>query len=148
MKTLQPEIVTKRFIAFTTATYRLALPLEQVLRVVNCPSEISPKLNSLGLLQLGNRMIRVIDLSRYIASEQNQLTEAYRFLIIVQDSQGTICGIPVEQPPDLVEVPFNKIHLLPQTNHLNTLQGVSHVAVLSQNGETDAFFLLEGIDLL
>jgi chemotaxis signal transduction protein len=51
-----------KLIAFSIADYCFALPMEQVLRVVNYPDQASNSLQSLGLVQIGRHLVKVLDL--------------------------------------------------------------------------------------
>jgi purine-binding chemotaxis protein CheW len=65
--------------------------------------------------------------------------------VITRASGGELCGIPVDEPPNLVELPLAMMQRLPmsqiQGNAL--LEMVSHAAVLSQENVTTTIFLLD-----
>jgi chemotaxis signal transduction protein len=166
MKTLHTELQNtelqpRKFVVFTIAGYRLALPIEHVVRVINYSAQINPELNKLGLLQIGSHTIRLVNFSQQVPLPENfsenltenlagnlQLSRTPPFLMIARDLQGAICGIPLDQPPDLIEIPIEKIQLLPQSDrHPAALQTASHVAIISQDKDvTTTIFLLKGID--
>jgi chemotaxis signal transduction protein len=165
MKTLQTELQSsesqpRKFVTFTIAEYRLALPLERIVRVINYPVRISPEMSKLGLLQIGSHTIRLVNFSQDTPLRENlpgnlpgnlpenlQLSKTPPFLVIARDSQGAICGIPVDQPPDLIEIPTERMQLLPQSNrHPAAIQAASHIAVISQDKDTTPIFLLRDID--
>ena len=161
MKTLQTELQgaesqPSKFVVFAIAEYRLALPLEQIVRVINYPAQVNPELHKLGLLQIGSHTIRLVNFSQNLPlprnlsenlSESLQLSKTPPFLVIARNLQGAIYGIPVEQQPDLIEIPIEKMQLLPQSDrHPAALQAASHVAVISQDQDVTTIFLLKDID--
>jgi chemotaxis signal transduction protein len=153
MKTLHPQLENTesqpgKFIVFTIADYRLALPLEYVVRVINYPDKVNPEMNKLGLIQIGSRTIRLVNFAQDLPSQENlQQPNLQPFLVIARDSQGELCGIPVDQPPDLIEIPIEKMQVLPQSDrHPAALQAASHMTVISQEKDTTTIFLLKGID--
>ncbi|HEY9904295.1 MAG TPA: hypothetical protein V6D43_17980, partial [Candidatus Sericytochromatia bacterium] len=50
-----------KFIVFKIADYLMALPISEVLKVVNCSSITSRELRTMGVVQLGRQMIRILD---------------------------------------------------------------------------------------
>ncbi|HEY9710181.1 MAG TPA: hypothetical protein V6D48_18380, partial [Oculatellaceae cyanobacterium] len=79
-----------KFIVFKIADYLLALPLNDVLKVVNCPSVASKGLKTMGVVQLGQHMIKVLDLHlpQLGAGDLTELTGHQSFLVITRDRQG------------------------------------------------------------
>jgi purine-binding chemotaxis protein CheW len=91
-------------------------------------------------------MIRVLDLhQRFSISTLSQLPANQLFLVITRGSGEELCGIPVDEPPNLVELPLDILRRLPkselQSNRL--LEIVSHAAVLSHENVTTTIFLLD-----
>lgn len=135
-----------KFIVFKIADYHLALPIGQVLKVINCSPKVSGGLNTMGLIQLGKHMLRVVDLHRQLTlAESELLTSPSPFLMITRLPGGELCGIPVGEPPNLVELPLEMLHNLPQSDSYSqsALSLMSHAAVVSQNNVTTTIFLLD-----
>ncbi len=136
-----------KFIVFKITDYLLALPISDVLKVVNSPSINSKGLTTMGVVQLGQHMIKVLDLHlpQLGASDLTELTRNQSFLVITRDRQGELCGILVDEPPNLLELPLEMMRSLPKSErHSQPLfEMVSHAAVVSQDEVTTTIFLLD-----
>ncbi|NDJ19685.1 chemotaxis protein CheW [Myxacorys almedinensis] len=145
-------------VVFSIAGYRLALPMESVLRVVNAPPEMSassaPQERSgmVELIHLGHLAIAVLNLyphlslkqsiSRSVGASQGESQQG-QFLVVTKVG-GEICAIRVDTPPDLIELDASTIRQIPapyQQNH--PLSIASRVAVLPQGKATLAIFVLD-----
>jgi chemotaxis signal transduction protein len=157
MKTSRTELPSAesqpiKFIVFAIAEYHLALPFEYIVQVINYPAQVNPEINKLGLIHLGSHTIRLVNFSQQFPlpeslPESSQLSRTPLFLVIARDLQGAICGIPVDQPPDLIEIPAERMQLLPQSDRYPmAIQAASHVAIVSQGKDVTTIFLLKGID--
>lgn len=135
-----------KFIVFKIMDYLLALPIEDVLKVVNCSLEAGSRLRTMGVIQLGRHMIRVLDLHQSLSvGGLSELPANLPFLVITKSYSGELCGIPVDEPPNLVELPLEMMRSLStsqrQGNRL--LEMVSHAAVLTQEGMATTIFFLD-----
>lgn len=142
---IQEEVSSLKAISFMIASYRLALPLEAVLRVVNCPIELRDLSNPLELVHLGSHAIAVLNLHSHLALKQiNSTSSGQQFLVVTRSPQDEHCAIRVDAPPDLVELPLNMIRKLPEPyRNGHPLNIASRVAVLPQGKATLAIFLLD-----
>ncbi|MCA1994666.1 MAG: chemotaxis protein CheW [Coleofasciculus sp. S288] len=141
-----------KFIIFQIGDYLLALPMSDVLRVINCPPMVSGGLGSMGIVQLGHHTIRVLDLHQKLGIRQRlapteglpQVSDDRRFLAIARSPQGELCGILVDEPPNLMELPLEMIRSLPSSSSQSGILDIaSHVVVLSQDDLTTTIFLLD-----
>lgn len=134
-----------KFIIFKIADFLLSLPINDVLKVVNSPSVVSRGLKTMGLVQLGHHTIRVLDLHQQLNSGGlSKSLDNPPFLVITRNREGELCGISVDQPPDLVELPLESIRSLPKSEPQSNALGIfSHVAVVSQKEVTTTIFLLD-----
>jgi purine-binding chemotaxis protein CheW len=135
-----------KFIVFKIADYHLALPMSDVIKVVNCSPMVSNGLQKMGVIQLGHHMIRVVDLHEQLSSGgSDDLPNDPPFLVIIRGSGGELCGIPVEKPPNLVELPLEMMRSFPKSDQYDkpALNLVSHAAVVSQENVTMTIFLLD-----
>ena len=134
-----------KFIVFMIADYLLALPIAAVLKVVNCPPVNNGVPRAAGLVQMGHHMLVILDLHQKLAtSYSSELTRNSPFLVVTQVLQGQLCGIPVDEPPNLVELPRDSLRALPESyDRVGPLDMVSHVAVLSQEDKTFTIFILD-----
>jgi chemotaxis signal transduction protein len=133
-----------RFIVFEAADHRFAIPLDQVLRVVSYVPETSRGLAQLGLFQIGQHMIKILDLQEWFSSGSQPQAKKTLFLIIIKSPQGELCGIPVETLPDSIELPLESINLLPQSNfEPKVFEIARYAAVISQEQIKTVIFLLD-----
>jgi chemotaxis signal transduction protein len=143
----QKEVDSEKLkvVSFAIAGYRLGLPMEAVLRVVNCPLELQNRSGMVELIHLGSHAITVLNLHSHLALKQvSQRSDAQQFLVVTPSSPGEFCAIRVDTPPDLVELPLAMIRKLPQPyRNGHPLNIASRVAVLPQGKATLAVFLLD-----
>ena len=141
------ELEVGKFIVFMIADYLVALPMVTVLKVVNYPPGLNGNLRSAGIIQIGQHPIAILDLHhKFTNSYAPQLTRNSPFLVITQMVRGELCGIPVDETPNIVDLPRDSIRALPKSYHqlgqIN-LDIFSHVAVLSEEEKTFTIFLLD-----
>jgi chemotaxis signal transduction protein len=141
-KEIAPESV--KVVVFTIAGYRLGLPMDAVLRVVNCPLELRTHSGVVELVHLKHQAITVLNLHPHLALKQvNPNSDAGSFLVVTKVLQE-FCAIRVDTPPDLIELPPSTIRQLPEPYRKgHPLNIASRVAVLPQGKATVAIFLLE-----
>ena len=135
-----------KFIVFKIADYLLGLPISDVLKVVNFSAANSKKLTTMGLVQIGKYMIKVLDLHQQLSLDTlHHRVDNPSFMVVTHDSQGELYGISVDEPPDIVELPLETIRSLPKsTSHSKPIiEMVSHVAVLPQKEDIKTIFLLD-----
>lgn len=143
------ESKVEKFIVFQIAYYRIALLINDVLKVVNCSSIANQEILTLGLVHIGCHTIRVLDLHDYLNAESKNLVSQQNttegFLVIVRNLDRQLCGILVDQPPDLLELPYEMMRSLPKSARQakTLLDLVSHAAVISREGFTKTIFLLD-----
>ncbi|MDP8963213.1 MAG: chemotaxis protein CheW [Cyanobacteriota bacterium] len=143
---MHDESEVGKFIVFKIADYLMALPISEVLKVVNCSSITSRELRTMGVIQLGRQMIRILDWHEELTSGNlAQSLDNYPFLVITQGREGELCGISVDEPPNLLELPLEMLRTLPNSErHTNrALTMASHVAVISQEKVTTTIFMLD-----
>ncbi|WP_017315449.1 chemotaxis protein CheW [Mastigocladopsis repens] len=143
---MHDELHLDMFIVFKIADYLLALPISNVLKVVNFSAANSKRLTTIGLVQLGKYMIKVLDLHQQLdLGGLPHECDNPSFIVVAHDSQGELYGISVNEPPDIVELPPETIRSLPKSSSHGKpiIEMVSHVAVLSQEDVTKTIFLLD-----
>lgn len=135
----------EKLIVFKIADYFLALPLTAVLKVINYPPANNGDIKAPGIIQIGRHAIALWDLHQILADSDRPQTIGIRpFLLIAQVLPGELCAIPVEEPPNLVELPKHSLRTLPQSFHHHQLRHlVSHVAVISEAEKTFTIFLVD-----
>ncbi len=133
-----------KVIVFTIAGYKLALPMEAVLRVVNCPKEIGDRDQQVELIHLGQMAITVLNLHTHLSLKQAQPTLTKEHFLVAAKAGNELCAIRVDSPPDLVELDATTIRQLPDPYRQgHPLNIASRVAVLPQGKATMAIFILD-----
>ncbi len=138
-----------RLVVFPIAGYRLGLPLDSILRVVNCPDELRSQTSErIELLPLGQHTISVLNLRSQLSLAPGQpqpriIPTESNFLVVAKVGEE-LCAIRVDAPPDLIEVDATTIRQLPAPYRQgHPLSIASQVVVLPQGKATLAIFLLE-----
>ncbi len=138
-----------KFIVFKIADYLLALPLSNVLKVVNyspvATQSATSLMRTMGVVQLGKHTIRVLNLHQYLSSAGlPQLPLKQPFLLIARVAMGELYGIWLEKPPNLLELHNETLRTIPKSERQSgTLEIISHTAVISENNVTTTIFLLD-----
>ena len=101
-----------KLIAFEIGKLFLAVPISQVQKVVNLPQIDGSGLYPIGLTQVGDREVTVIDLNRQLFGVAT--SSAADYLVLIQTWQGGTLAIPVQGTPLLLEVPTASICKLPE----------------------------------
>lgn len=139
---VQSSSEVTKIVVFAIAGYRLGLPMESVLRVVNCPPELTESQEVVELVNFGQHAIAVLNLHSRLRMQQGAQSPG-KFLIVTKADEE-LCAIRVDAPPDLIEITPTMIRQLPapyrQGHPLNI---ANQVAVLPQGKATLAIFLLE-----
>ncbi|MEQ9669041.1 chemotaxis protein CheW [Coleofasciculus sp. G2-EDA-02] len=141
----------EKYIVFKISDCLMSLPMDNVLKVINTPPTASGW-NAMGLIQIGNHTIRIVDLHQQLNADRDSpslvstVPDHQSFLVITRPLARELCGIIVDEPPNLVELSPDMIHQLPQSNR--QLQMVSHAAIISDEEVTTTIFMLDLQQLL
>ena len=142
MATIPPEI--GKFITFEVANYWFALPMEAVLKIVNCPPPSQGGTVGIGLVQLGSHTVRLLNLHQEFGHSTEALPQQAAFLIVVRNFQKELWGIALDTPPDLIELPLNTfkpVALEPPFDHKSNW--ISHMAIIAEKDITHTLLLLD-----
>jgi purine-binding chemotaxis protein CheW len=136
---------TQKYIVFKISDSLMSLPMDNVLKVLNTPSNESGW-NAMGLLQIGDYTIRIVDLHEQLNPNYDaNSTNLQSFLVITNPIEGDLFGIIVDEPPNLIELNPDLIRKLPKYNR--RLPMVSHAAVLQENEQKTTIFMLDLYEL-
>ena len=146
-KTINNSNQAGKFIVFNIADYFLAVPISVVLKVVNYPhinNNSNTTKKTTELVQIGSHTIALLDLHQKLPSNDTPDVNIHTpFLLIAQLYQG-LCAIPLESPPNLVELSRDSIQALPNSfAHNDLLKAVSYGAVISDQENTFTIFILD-----
>jgi len=146
------ECDSLRVIVFAIADYLFALPVGAVLKIISCPPISSTVESGIGIADLGSQTITILDLRQKLVSQPQarQVDEVspvptfQRFLLLTQTRTGELCGIPVDKPPSLIDIPLETVRPVPLSyRQVAKLSFASHMAVLPEGqGESINVFLL------
>ncbi|MGB3767563.1 MAG: chemotaxis protein CheW [Phormidesmis sp.] len=164
-----------QYLTFRVADYLLALPSQQILRIVATPTPDQGGLVGLGLVQLAQYSIQIIDLVKLLElqvasysrhselsisklqarsftaddTEHPSPTAAQNppFLIVLQADQN-LWGIAVHEPPDLMAIPSYALKPIPsQQRQTRALRWVSHVVTYDLANNRHSLPVLDLSDL-
>lgn len=135
-----------KYIVFEISDCLMALPMDNVLKVIKTPPT-GTGWDAMGLIKIGNYTIRIVDLHQQLNPEEPlNLPDRQSFLVITNPIEGELCGIIVDEPPNLFEFKGDVIHKLPKPKR--QLQMVSHAAIISDQEAKTTIFMLDLYELL
>lgn len=145
--------VSRNYIFFRIEQYLLALPSENILKIVATPPPSQGGMVSMGLVQLQQHSIQILNLEKLLDLQGNayprkepltHLEHVKRgsseknppFLIVMRkDLDEDLWGIAVGEPPELMNIPDHALSSVPEEIRLpGALQWVSHIATCLSNG--------------
>jgi chemotaxis signal transduction protein len=164
----QSDGKTRKYITFKLADYLFALPSEEILKIVSTPPPSQGGMVSMGLVQLEQYSIQIIDLIKLLNLKGQDIASAVKktvkktsedavskdvtaaalqnppFLIVIQDIDQNLWGIAVDEPPDLMDIPHYALKPVPAEKRLTrALRWVSHVVTYDLGGDRHTLLLLE-----
>lgn len=143
-------VASLKVVVFGIGNLNFALHIKTVYKVLNQTPVYSSGLNNVGIAHVGDYEVIVVDLHRWLfqSSITNEQSKA-GYLIIAQNTQGELYGIPVVGVPALREIPLSSIRVLPESYRNADILGIaSHVAVIPQVEVPLTIFLLDVEQLL
>lgn len=147
----QKHQATQQLLIFSMQQEWFALPIQAVYRVIFTEHIYgAPHGNGMGLTRYENEEIPVIDIKSRIfgeASQQNPSLNSSevtpgRYLLIIQDVQGELVGIPLDSQPSLRRVPESAF-TIPPSSYLaqGNIRCISALVVLGD--DQPSLFLLD-----
>lgn len=123
-----------KLLVFDLGKLTLALPIKQVQKVIKHSAIYGSGLSHVNLVHLGEQEVAVIDLHQKLFKvSQPEILDGKGYFIITKSVIGEPLGIMVAQTPSLMDVPLERIRLLPNSyRQADTLIIASHVAVIPQ----------------
>ena len=134
---------TIELLVFEIGQLTLALPILQVQKVVKRQRVHGSGLSHVNLAHLSDGEIAVVDLHQKLFGVSLSQSEKGYF-IITKNVRKEPLAIAVAQSPNLINVPLDRIRLLPDSyRRADTLEIASHVTVISQEEQTTTIFILD-----
>lgn len=151
-----------KYATFKLSGYLFALPSLEILKIVPTPPPSQGGMVGLGLVQLEQYSIQILDLSALLTLKgsaqsanlrSNSLSTPLKadleassnppFLIVLQDEED-LWGIAVNEPPDLMDIPHYALKRLPPERRLTkTLRWVSHVVTYDLEDSRHTLLILD-----
>lgn len=136
-----------KLIVFPMGQLRLAVPMNNISRVINCPKVYSSGLNAAGVSTVGDRELTIVNLHQQLFGRPAPSTpERPGYLVLSPSPTGELIGIPTPETPLLLEVTESQVRELPQSyRQADTLWVASHMirSTLEEGGELQSIFMLD-----
>ncbi len=139
-----------KLLVFEIGKLTLALPVEQIKKVVKYTSVYGSGLSHINLTHLDDREVTIVDLSQKLFNK-SQIDRANfdGYFIITKDIISESIGILVSKMPTLIDVSLSQIRLLPNSyRHSDTLEIASHVTVISRKSTPSVTIFILDLDRL
>lgn len=135
-----------KLLVFEIGILKLALPIEQVQKVIKHSAIHGSGLSYVNLVHLDSQEVAVVDLHRKLFKvSQSEILARKGYFIITKSIIGEPLGIMVAQTPSLMDIPLEKIRAVPNSyRRADTLEIASHVAVIPQSEDRSlTIFILD-----
>ncbi len=133
-------------IIFPIGKLTLALPVEQVKKVIRKNTVYSSGLTHVHLSHIGEQEVTVVDLHQKLFKvSQTESENGKKYLIITKSLINEPFGIVVTETPILIDIPIAQIRTIPNNyRNADTLGIASHVAVIPQGEQSpQTIFILD-----
>ncbi|MEL6381375.1 MAG: chemotaxis protein CheW [Cyanobacteria bacterium J06626_18] len=142
----QPTVPPLQLLTFKVGTLTLALPLQSIYKVTYYKAIYSNGLNAVGVTQMDDHDVTVIDLHQHLFKSPlpSPAATTRPCLIVVQDPNQELHGLLTAGAPTLIDMPPANIRVLPEAyRRADTLGIASHVAIAPQGDTKLTIFLLD-----
>ncbi|MBD2775891.1 chemotaxis protein CheW [Iningainema tapete] len=144
---MKTSLTEGKYITFKISNYILALPIDNIFKVITCPPDLSKILKHTKLAQMGKRTVMLLNLRASLDPHLNhqQDNDCFgRFLIITQGSQEELYGILVDAPPNLLKISETSIQSVPESfHHIGLPSWVSQIAILNHKDQPSTILMLD-----
>jgi chemotaxis signal transduction protein len=134
-----------KVVVFPIGSLNCAINVFSVYKVVKSTRLYGEDNNWVSMMHIGDREVTILDLRRRLfPNELVETSSAQVYIIVLQNYQGDLYGIPVNKIPGLVDLAVDQIRVLPDSfRQANALGIASHVAIVPQSSESLTLFLLD-----
>lgn len=134
----------------SVSDYLFALPVEAVIKVMECPANLAGFNQGISMISIANQMITVVDLCYRLMPERTVIPADRRFLMLVQTHSAEPFAIPVANFPVLLHLPVTAAQSIPAAyRQVNSIGFASHMATIDQeSGKPPAQVFLMGMNHL
>jgi purine-binding chemotaxis protein CheW len=134
-----------KLLIFQVGKLYVALSVDFVKKIVKGAEIYSSGTTEVGMTQINDQNITVIDLHRRLFKQSQtleQMTEP--FLILAKNTIDEVFGILVGETPTLIDVSLSQIRVLPDSyRRSDTLEIATHVTKIQQNEQMLTVFILD-----
>jgi chemotaxis signal transduction protein len=134
-----------KVVVFPIGSLNCAINIFSIYKVVKSTRFYGEDNNWVSMTRVGDREVTILDLRRRLfPNELGEATSTQVYIIVLQNSQGDLYGIPVNGIPSLIDLAVDQIRVLPDSfRQANALGIASHVAIVPQSSESLTLFLLD-----
>lgn len=136
----------RKYLTFHLNGYLFALHSQEILKVIATPTPERGGMIEMGLIQLAQYSIQILDLKALLNLSQKDIEpkeantqEPVRnssFLMVLQQADQALWGIVVNHPPDLISLADSDLQPVPADRRTaSALKGISHVVTCAQRSE-------------
>ncbi|MGD1856770.1 MAG: chemotaxis protein CheW [Leptolyngbyaceae cyanobacterium] len=137
-----PEL--SKYVSFQIANYWYVIPVDEILKIVNCPSPNQGGVVGLGVVQLGPHTIQLLDLYQIFGLPPQTNAGNPAFLIVLQNKNNQLWGVALETPPDLIELLPTVLKPVSLTERFTPqTPWISHVGVATEQQSQRTFLQLD-----
>lgn len=135
----------EKFLLFAVGKLNLALSVDPVVKILPHTPSSGSGLSEMGLVNLENRSLTLVDLHRRLFRVSQPPTNRNRqYFILVKNRSGEEFCLLVNNAPTLMDVLPNQIRQLPDSFRQNdSLRCASHVLLVEEKSEKFTVFLLD-----
>jgi purine-binding chemotaxis protein CheW len=134
-----------KVVVFPIGSLNCGINVFSIYKVVKSTRLYGEDNNWVSMMHIGDREVTILDLRRRLfPNELAQASSDRVYIIVLQNSQGALYGIPVNGIPTLMDLPVDQVRVLPDSfRQANALGIASHVAIIPQSSESLTLFLLD-----
>jgi purine-binding chemotaxis protein CheW len=146
MLTTRAEQAITRLLIFSVGKLYVAVPLDEVVKVIRAPEIFQSGEKTLGMSYFEGNEVLVVDLHREIFGSSGSSSG---YLVVLQGEAESLYGIPVAGLPIMKDVLLKIVHPIPvEYRDRDTLGVASHMVQIPINKEVQTIFLLSSEKLL
>ncbi len=138
----QTQSSTLKVLAFPLGNLYLGLKLELVQKIIPTPEIFKSGQKPLGIAHFDDQEVVILDPYQKLYRCPNPHAASY--MIIMQNAQQDLYGIPVTAVPTVRELPLSTLRLLPPAYRKGDTLGIaSHVALVPDGEKNWTIFVLD-----
>jgi chemotaxis signal transduction protein len=122
--------------------YLFAFPVEAVEKAIVYPPDRAKLRDGIGMMNIGSKTVTIVDLRQKFTNIDSE-HDSSKFLILFHTQSGELCGMPVKDAPEFLDIEPTMIRSIPQAyREVNQLSFVSHMAIVPQENRLEPLQIL------